>query len=93
MNEFAQISLVALNWFFTFLDILLWTRVILSIVTMFMGKPLKLYDIVCFLTEPLLAPIRSLLFKSEFLRNSPFDFSIIVLWLLIDFIKRIIFGL
>jgi YggT family protein len=37
------------------------------------------------ITDPLLAPIRTLLHKISWLRNFPIDFSTLVLFILIDF--------
>ncbi|MBQ9986240.1 MAG: YggT family protein [Oscillospiraceae bacterium] len=42
-------------------------------------------------TEPILAPIRSVLRKIPFLAGLPIDFSVLVAYLLIDVIRSIIF--
>lgn len=42
-------------------------------------------------TEPILAPIRSVLQKIPFLQGIPLDFSVLVAFLLIDVIRNIIF--
>jgi YggT family protein len=39
-------------------------------------------------TEPLLRPIRNLLFR--FQRGAPIDFSPIVAWLIIEFVRRLL---
>ena len=82
--------IVALSWFFSFLDVLLWAYIILSYVCIFAGRPLKIYLFVQALLDPLLKPIRALLNKSEFLRNFPIDFSVIVLFLLLDTVRRML---
>ncbi len=38
-------------------------------------------------TEPLLAPVRNLLFKIPFFRNCPIDFSMIVLFMIFEVIQ------
>lgn len=80
----------ALGWFFDFLNVLLFARIIISIIVLMSKKDLKIFGIVYFLTEPILAPIRNLLNKSEYLRNSPFDFSVLFAFLIIGLIKSIL---
>lgn len=41
-------------------------------------------------TAPILMPVRALLSKIRFLRNIPFDFSYIVVFLLLELIIRLI---
>lgn len=41
-------------------------------------------------TEPILAPIREVLWKIPFLRGIPIDFSVLVAYILIDVIRSII---
>lgn len=41
-------------------------------------------------TEPILGPIRELLWKIPFLQGMPIDFSVLVAYLLIDVIRSII---
>ncbi len=41
-------------------------------------------------TEPLLAPIRQVLWKIPFLQGIPIDFSVLVAYILIDVIRSII---
>lgn len=42
-------------------------------------------------TEPVLAPIRSVLWKIPFLQGLPIDFSVLVAFIIIDVIRNIIF--
>jgi len=42
-------------------------------------------------TEPILAPIRAVLWKIPFLRELPLDFSILVAFILIDLIRTVIY--
>lgn len=42
-------------------------------------------------TEPVLAPIRSVLWRIPFLRELPIDFSVLVAFIIIDIIRNIIF--
>lgn len=41
-------------------------------------------------TAPLLMPVRALLRKVQFLRNIPFDFSYVVVFLLLELVIRLI---
>ncbi len=41
-------------------------------------------------TAPLLMPVRALLDKVQFLRNIPFDFSYVVVFLLLELVIRLI---
>jgi len=42
-------------------------------------------------TEPLLAPIRNLLFKIPFFANCPLDFSMIVLFMIFEIIQTVLY--
>ena len=81
----------AVVMFFTFLRFLLLARVILSWVTMGRGGGGPITNIVFNLTEPLLAPVRSILNKSPL--GGPgmmLDFSVIIVFLLIPVVQNII---
>ncbi|MBO5092422.1 MAG: YggT family protein [Clostridia bacterium] len=45
----------------------------------------KFFGFLQTITEPLLAPIRALLHKISWLRNLPIDFSLLVLFIMIEF--------
>ena len=70
-------------------ELLLIARAILSWFPMVQGNAIDafLYNV----TEPVLAPIRNVLWKIPFLANMPIDFSILVAFLLIDVLRTIIF--
>ncbi len=80
--------IVALSWFFSILDLMLWAYIILSYVCIFAGRRIKAYLVIQSLLEPLLMPIRKLLYKSETMRNLPIDFSVLVLFILLEIIRR-----
>jgi len=50
----------------------------------------RVYEIVYMLTEPVLYPIRSFLFRFEFFRRLPIDFSMIILFLLMGAFSRLL---
>ncbi len=50
----------------------------------------ELMNVLYSLTEPVLAPIRSVLMRISFLQNLPIDFSVLVAFLLIDVIRTVI---
>lgn len=84
--------LTAIGWLLSCVEILIFARVILSLIFSFTHKEWRITAIVNAITEPLLAPIRNLLNRFEAIRNLPIDLSVIVLWLLIDFIRGIVLG-
>ena len=47
-------------------------------------------DVIYSVTEPVLAPIRSVLYKIPFLQGLPLDFSVIVAFIFIDVIRALI---
>ncbi len=69
-------------------ELLLVARAIISWFPSFHNSPIVglLYS----LTEPLLAPIREWLQKIPALQGFPFDFSILVVFLLLDILRMII---
>lgn len=50
----------------------------------------RVYEIAYRLTEPLLLPIRKFLYRFEFMRRFPIDFSMIVLILLMGAFSRLL---
>ena len=50
----------------------------------------KVGKVIVVLTEPILGPCRKLLFKFDFARNLPLDFSPILAFLVLAFIQRLI---
>ena len=75
----------ALNIVLAIFEFALIARVLLSWLPSINGKVVNLLYSV---TEPILAPIRSLLSRSSFFGNSMFDFSPIVAFLLISMIRN-----
>ena len=50
----------------------------------------KVYELVYRLTEPLLQPIRDFLFRFDFFRRLPIDFSMLILFLLTGAFSRLL---
>ncbi len=84
--------LMAFSWLLSCLEVLILARVILSLIFTFTHKEWKITAIVIAITEPFLAPVRKLLNKFEAIKKLPIDLSILVVWLLIDFIRSIVIG-
>ena len=79
----------------TFIEVLLRTYELLFIVRAILSWfPMMelggIMDVIYSVTEPVLAPIRSVLFKIPFLQNFPLDFSVIVAFIFIDVIRALI---
>ena len=65
----------------SFYDLVLLGRVVVSWIPYFQGTAI---DAFCYnLTEPVLIPIRNLLFRFEWVRRCPLDLSVLVLFLII----------
>ena len=56
-------------------------------------KEHRLIDLLYQITEPILAPIRSLVERSSFGKNMMFDFSPIIALVLISFLRNIVLSL
>ncbi len=63
-------------------------RAILSWFPMLQGNPIV--ELLYSITEPILAPIRALLWKIPGMNSLPLDFSVLVAFLLIEVLRRII---
>lgn len=79
----------ALSLLLTVIEILIFIRVIVSWLPIGRDNPLirTLYQ----LTEPILGPIRRLVEKSPIGANMMFDFSPLIVWLLIRVIRNIFY--
>ena len=51
---------------------------------------LKLQDTVCAFTEPVLEPVRRILFRFEWVRSCPFDISFTVVFMLIIILRMMV---
>ena len=78
----------ALNALINVYEFMLIARALISWFPIDMGNPIVsfLYS----MTEPVLAPVRNLLFKIPALRNIPIDFSVIVVFMLLSIVRGII---
>jgi len=66
----------------SFYDLVLLGRVVISWIPYFQGSAVESF---CYsLTEPILEPIRSFLFRFEWVRRCPLDLSVLVLFLIIQ---------
>ena len=63
-------------------------RAIISWFPMLHGNPIV--ELLYSITEPVLAPIRALLWKIPGMADLPLDFSLLVAYLLIEILRRII---
>ncbi len=79
----------ALSLLLTVIEILIFIRVIVSWLPIGRDNPLirTLYQ----LTEPILGPIRRLIEKSPIGANMMFDFSPLIVWLIIRVIRNIFY--
>lgn len=70
------------------LDLISWLIVIQCLITWFPGgTQSKFYEVICNLTDPIVEPIRSIMYKYV---NGPLDFSPMIAILLITFLRGII---
>lgn len=69
---------------------ILFARAILSIIFMFTHRQWKINNIVVFLTEPVITPVRNLLNRSEMVRNSPIDISFFLVFIIADWLRNLI---
>jgi YggT family protein len=77
------------NWALWLINLLILARVIISWFPV--SRDNEIVRILYQITEPILAPIRSLLQRSSFSRNLMFDLSPIIAFLLIGVLRDIIF--
>jgi YggT family protein len=84
--------LIALGWILQCIEYLLFARAIFSIIFMLTQRQWKITNIIVFLTEPLLAPVRNILNRSEMIRNSPFDISFLVVFILVSSLRNMLIG-
>ena len=76
-----SIILNVVLYLISFYDLVLLGRVVVSWIPYFQGTAI---DHFCFsLTEPVLVPIRNLLFRFEWVRRCPLDISVLVLFLIL----------
>jgi YggT family protein len=80
---------------FGIIEFAILARVIISWLPMQRGNRLtnKLVTFLYQVTEPILAPIRSLIERSSFGKNMMFDFSPIIAFLLIGLLRNIVLSL
>jgi len=71
------------------IEVLLFVRAIMSWLPNFSQSQISSF--VYYTTEPILAPVRSMLMRVQALRGLPLDFSIIVAYLLIEIIMQFLY--
>lgn len=84
----TSLLISALGIILTVIELLIFVRVIVSWLPI--SRANQLISVLYQLTEPILAPIRSIIQKSALGANMMFDFSPIVAWLLIRVIRMLI---
>ncbi|MFO7946656.1 MAG: YggT family protein [Armatimonadota bacterium] len=82
-----------INWLISAYTLVLLARVIFSWIRLPSQHPVMrtVGPVIYGLTEPLLKPIRRLL--APYQRNSPLDFSVLILWLIIELVRRLLIRL
>ena len=76
------------SYFLTALELLMFLRAIMS--WFFADESNKLYSFAISVTEPIIAPIRYLLEKFDFIRGLPIDISFIVTFILLNVIQNLL---
>ncbi|MBE6915145.1 MAG: YggT family protein [Ruminococcaceae bacterium] len=72
-------------------EILLIVRAILSWLPLGISNPIV--NFVYSLTEPVLAPVRNFLFRFQFFQSLPIDLSLLVVYILLDVVRSVLFML
>ncbi|WP_318362232.1 YggT family protein [uncultured Agathobaculum sp.] len=57
------------------------------------GGSSKIYEFLCFVTEPIIQPFRSLLSCVSALRNSPFDFAFMLAFFVLIILEQLVYML
>ena len=73
------------------LQLMLFIRAILSWIPGMQGN--KFSEILYYATEPMLSPVRKLLFKFEKMRYLPIDLSWLIVYFILLFIERFLYSL
>ena len=87
---FIQVIPIALLYLIRIVELLLIFRAILSWVPMFTGRTGRVYEVLAVLTEPLLSPVRRLLWRIPALQGMPIDLSFIAAYILLEVLSRLI---
>ena len=80
----------AIYIFLTLIEWLLFARIIASLIAVITGKSNAFFQLLFTVTEPILAPVRNILNKSDALSNLPLDFSVLIVYLIINLIKSLL---
>ncbi|NLK69448.1 MAG: YggT family protein [Clostridiaceae bacterium] len=84
----TQVLTTAIDVFFRIIEILILLRVILSWIPI--NRENKLIVFVNMATEPILSPIRKLIARSSIGKNLMLDFSPILAYLLLGFLRHVL---
>ncbi|HZK26775.1 MAG TPA: YggT family protein [Thermoclostridium sp.] len=84
----SQVLSTAVVTFFRVIEIMIFLRIILSWIPINKGS--KILAIVNMATEPILSPIRKLIARSSIGKNLMMDFSPILAYLLLGFLRHVI---
>ncbi|MCQ2978511.1 MAG: YggT family protein [Clostridia bacterium] len=89
MNDFKIIFISALS---LFLNLIAWLVMIRCILSLFIRnrEDNVLTNSIYKLTEPLLRPVRNLLYKSSLMRNARLDFSPVIVVLIVSVVDEFI---
>ena len=83
MGNFLAILIVAVVYLIRIIQFFICIRAIFSWIIAFTGKFGRIYQFLCFVTEPVIAPVRAVLSNFSALRNLPIDFSSLAAFLLL----------
>lgn len=87
-GRMSQVLSTAVVTFFRVIEIMIFLRIILSWIPINKGS--KILAIVNMATEPILSPIRKLIARSSIGKNLMMDFSPILAYLLLGFLRHVI---
>lgn len=83
--------LTAIFWLLRFIEYAILARVIITWIPI--SKDNQLIRLLYQITEPILAPIRGIIERSAIGKNMMFDFSPIIAFLLISFLRNVLISL
>ena len=90
MGNFLAVLIVAVIYLIRIIQFFICVRAVFSWNSAFTGKFGRIYQFLCFVTEPVIAPVRAILSNISALRNLPIDFSSLIAFLLLTLISSLL---
>ena len=90
MNEVLLRVLYVIKGLINIVQLLIIARAIMSWVIMFLRRGNVIYDFLCMMTDPFIMPVRRLIEKMGFGRNSMVDFSPLATLLILSLLMRLL---